>query len=729
MKLAENQKVFKQLNIDDTLWNDIKKDDNKVLIVYGSNGRGKSTIKDLFQKEKLEKKFGCESENQSNTIYNVFGNNKFLVFDEKFVDQFVYFNNSLQQNNMKIIMKTDYINELYNEKSHANDIVNMILDTTNKYLSVIESFNSILNIKSNTGTITIAKKRFATTFIEGNLPYKYDDLFEISDDNHRKWWYEGLLIYKDNKLDSCPWCKTNIDSVNGDLKEQIDSVDNTKRIDTKLFSDKVEKASNLSTIMNNTLVNEEVKNIISQLISEINVSVDQNVEEKILADMESLYSLLTNDNEIFNEIKTKVKILDNILEIQDIDLINNIDKLKFFSITEEVSELSNNLDYFIKYNKDIINGIKDSNKKLYEIIKSDEIDINNIIKSLGLKYYIEIETDPIVSSGINDNEKYMYLKSLNGNDVSQNIGNVLSFGEKSTLAFAIFIEQIRNSTDENTIIIFDDPISSYDIFRRYTSLGIIQTITALQYKKIVILTHESNFLTSIVSNYEHLTNVKCTILTELNESEIEIKELHRQYDSEVNVYKDMLNFSSNFHISQRIVALRQLHDLYQYITGDGKKELYDYICKLVHFRKGDNACWDPIMSTQINELFNYFAINYDSQIENIQDEQLVFSDMELLLNEITSKDIYDITLEDLVSLRMISEVAVRNESNDINKYKAKKLWSVKSSSKKERLQNFKVLLNSITHVDNDEITWPILCVNDLKSIPKYVISQIIDILK
>lgn len=326
-------------------------------------------------------------------------------------------------------------------------------------------------------------------------------------------------------------------------------------------------------------------------------------------------------------------------------------------------------------------------------------------------------------------KKYMYLKSLNGNDVSQNIGNVLSFGEKSTLAFAIFIEQIRNSTDENTIIIFDDPISSYDIFRRYTSLGIIQTITALQYKKIVILTHESNFLTSIVSNYEHLTNVKCTILTELNESEIEIKELHRQYDSEVNVYKDMLNFSSNFHISQRIVALRQLHDLYQYITGNGKKELYDYICKLVHFRKDDNACWDPIMVTQIKELFNYFAINYDSQIENIHDEQLVFSDMELLLNEITSKDIYDITLEDLVILRMISEVAVRNESNDINKYKTKKLWSVKSSSKKERLQNFKVLLNSITHVDNDEITWPILCVNDLKSIPKYVISQIIDILK
>ena len=172
-----------------------------------------------------------------------------------------------------------------------------------------------------------------------------------------------------------------------------------------------------------------------------------------------------------------------------------------------------------------------------------------------------------------------------------------------------------------------------------------------------------------------------------------------------------------------------MHDLYQYITGDSKKELYKYICKLVHFRKDEQTYWNQVMKTQINELFNYFAISYDSQIENIKDEQLVFSDMEQLLNEITSKDIYDITLEDLVSLRMISEVSVRNESNDANKFKVRTLWSIKSSSKKDQLQNFKVLLNSITHIDNDEITWPVLCINDLKSIPKYVISQIISIIK
>ena len=459
MKLAENQKVFKQLNIDDTLWNDIKKDDNKVLIIYGSNGRGKSTIKDLFQKEKLEKKFGCESENQSNTLYNVFGNNKFLVFDEKFVDQFVYFNNSLQQNSMKIIMKTDYINELYNEKSHVNDIVNMILDTTNKYLSVIESFNSILNIKSNTGTITTAKKRFATTFIEGNLPYKYDDLFEISDDNHRKWWYEGLSIYKDNKLDSCPWCKTNIDSVNGDLKEQIDSVDNTKRIDAKLFSDKVEKVSNLSTIMNNTLVNEEVKNIISQLISEINVSVDQNVEEKILADMESLYSLLTNDNEIFNEIKAKVKILDNILEMQDIDLINNIVKLKFFSITEEISELSNNLDYFIKYNKDIINGISFNDYKekkeflRFAFVYQSEMSLRSFDEGESIKmkeYHLGIPMFDMTIY-INDTENF-YEVMLETNNMINN--------ETINFFFERFTSLYNNLSETQNLMLVDETINS-----------------------------------------------------------------------------------------------------------------------------------------------------------------------------------------------------------------------------------------------------------------------------
>lgn len=730
MELAKNQKGFKELSIDDALWNTIKDDNNKVLVAFGSNGKGKSTIKDLFQNDNLAKNFEHENDSQSNCLYTEFGGNKYLVFDEKFVEQFVYSNDSLQQNQMKVIMKTDRINELFEQKSHANDVVNNILNVVNKYLSTIDSFDGILNIKSSSsGNVTAAKKRFATTFIKGTLPHKYDELFSIADDGHRKWWYEGLLLYKENHLDYCPWCKNDFNTINEDIKSQVCAVEDTTRIDGKLFSDKVEKTTNLASIMNNTLINEEIKDDLNRLISEINISVDQDIAESIINNINSLSDLLKHDKEIFENIKQKVKILDNILEVKNIDLDNSITKLKFFKITDEINELSDNVDYFINYKQDLINGIKDSNQTLYDLIKNSEMDINDIIKSLGLKYYLEIESDQIVSAGINDNEKYITLKSLNGNDISQKIGSTLSFGEKSTLAFAIFIEQIRNFSDENTIIIFDDPISSYDIFRRYTSLGIIQTIINLDFKKIVILTHESNFLTSIVANYERQASVQCVILNEINESEIKIESLNQIYNSEVHVYKDMLNFSNNFHLSQRVIALRQLHDLFNYITGEKKDDLYNYLCKLVHFRKNDSATWNMDVADQIKEVFDYFGVQYDTQIESIQDEQQVFNDMEALLTDITNKSVYSISLEDLISLRMISEVAVRNESSSSNRYTVNTLWRITDSIKERDLKKFRVLLNSITHVDNDEIAWPVLCVNDLKSIPKYVIAQIIDVLK
>ena len=729
MELAKNQKGFKKLTIDDSLWNDIKDDRIKILVGFGSNGKGKSTIKDLFQNDNLTPNFELKNDPQSNGIYAEFGKNNYLVFDEKFVDQFVYSNNALQQNQMKIIMKTDTIKDLFEQKSHANEVVEKIMDVVNHYISTIESFESTLNIKNDRGTVTAAKGRFATTFIKGELPYKYDDLFSIKEINHRKWWYEGLIIFKDNHLDYCPWCKNSIDSVNEEVKCQVSAVEETSRIDNKLFSDKADKVALLATIMNNTLISDKVKELISELIEKINISVDQNFEKTILGEINHLSDLLEHDKKVFENIKQKVKVLDNILEVKEIDLINEISTLGFFKNTSELLELSKNVDYFIKYTKEIIDGIKDSNRELYNIIKDSEKDINSIIKELGLKYCLKIESDSIVSNGINDTEQYITLTSLNGSDVSQNVGATLSFGEKSTLAFAIFIEQVRNYSDSNTIIIFDDPISSYDIFRRYTSLGIIQTITNLDYKKIVILTHESNFLTSIIANYDRLASVKCVILNEVEDSEINIELIEPKFDSEVNVYKTMLNFSCAFHMSQRVIALRQLHDLFKYITGNSKTNLYNYLCKLVHFRKNDSACWSQSVIDEIKDIYDYFGIQYDLQIENIQDETTIFSDMELLLDEITNKSVYEISLEELVCFRMISEVAVRNESVQSDRFSVKSLWNISDSMKEKRMENYRVLLNSITHIDNDEGSWPTICVNDLKSIPKYVIEQIIDILK
>ena len=115
----------------------------------------------------------------------------------------------------------------------------------------------------------------------------------------------------------------------------------------------------------------------------------------------------------------------------------------------------------------------------------------------------------------------------------------------------------------------------------------------------------------------------------------------------------------------------------------------------------------------------------------MQDETMFFNDIEELYNDIVNKNIYDIKIEDICCLRMISEYAIRIESQKVNRFEKhnKTMWDIDDSLKMKQLENYRALLNSITHVDDDEISWPTMCLNDFKAIPKVVINQIINIIK
>mgnify|MGYP003314933638 CR=1 FL=1 len=54
-----------------------------------------------------------------------------------------------------------------------------------------------------------------------------------------------------------------------------------------------------------------------------------------------------------------------------------------------------------------------------------------------------MDKNEVIENGVDDKSSYVLLKSISGNDVSETIANTLSYGEKSTLSFAIFIQQIK----------------------------------------------------------------------------------------------------------------------------------------------------------------------------------------------------------------------------------------------------------------------------------------------
>ena len=731
MEYVKNQKGIKSLKMDESIWNEIINNDNKIIVGFGSNGRGKSTLKELFRNQNLNKNFEMINDPQENKIYDYFGTCNYLVYDEEFINSFVFSNDGLHKNQSKIIMNTAEIESKIKEKNNTNEIIGSIIDICNKILGNSVQIEKVLDIKI-TGNITDAKKRFATTFVQGNFPRTYNDIFTFDDINHKNWWYEGLIYHKKLLPNNCPWCLNNLDRFQDEIKEQVESIDAISDINNKLFTDKDNKKNGLKQIQEEFILNEKINKLIEETIILIDNSIENNNEEQIINNMRKLRTAYENDIVILNEIVSKVKHINNIFDLERTNLTNRINELTFFlNITEEFKTLSEKIDYFIDYNNSVAQSINKSNKELAEIIMESENEINGCLKKLGLQYEIEINKNEVIENGVDDKSSYVFLKSTSGTDISETIANTLSYGEKSTLSFAIFIQQIKNKSTNNSIIILDDPISSYDIFRRYTSIDILRTLKDVEYKKIIILTHESSFTISLINNMKNF--ITPLILNETNEGEITIESLNYQYEAEVNYYKNILmNNNNKYSISQRVLALRQLHDLFKFISGEKNNlPIYNYLCKLVHYRKDENESWDEIYKTDLNKLFDYFGLCYDRSIEAIKDETIVFKNIEDLYKNITTKDVYSIEVEDICSLRMISEYAVRSESKSNKRFKinCQTMWMIDDSNKVKELENYRALLNSITHIDDDEVAWPTLCLNDFKAFPKVVINQILNIIK
>lgn len=84
----------------------------------------------------------------------------------------------------------------------------------------------------------------------------------------------------------------------------------------------------------------------------------------------------------------------------------------------------------------------------------------------------------------------------------------------------------------------------------------------IDYKKIIVLTHESDFIKLLMSNLKNY--IKPLILNETNDGEITIDNLDYQYDAEVNYYKNiLLNSNNNYtNLFQGVILIYQFIIIY-----------------------------------------------------------------------------------------------------------------------------------------------------------------------
>ena len=132
-----------------------------------------------------------------------------------------------------------------------------------------------------------------------------------------------------------------------------------------------------------------------------------------------------------------------------------------------------------------------------KLLEEYQATINRLLKSFGVEFRInkvERKSDTarkeVLTFAIE--LKGMTFDPNGDRKIPYSLTNTLSSGDKSTLAFALFLAKLLHSDLSNTVVVFDDPISSLDFFRKQQTSKQIAALS-LTAKQTIVLTHSMEF--------------------------------------------------------------------------------------------------------------------------------------------------------------------------------------------------------------------------------------------
>ena len=168
---------------------------------------------------------------------------------------------------------------------------------------------------------------------------------------------------------------------------------------------------------------------------------------------------------------------------------------------EETSKIYKDLEGMRQQKRDAEIKIKNLREEIdqasRDILENYQESINKELKNFGVEFSIngvKRKSDNSRKEGVDFN---IFLKGESFNprgsgDSPYKISNTLSAGDKSTLAFAFFVAKHQGKDISNQILIFDDPITSLDFFRKTQTKNKILKLQE-HGAQVIVLTHSNEF--------------------------------------------------------------------------------------------------------------------------------------------------------------------------------------------------------------------------------------------
>ncbi len=274
-----------------------------------------------------------------------------------------------------------------------------------------------------------------------------------------------------------------------------------KDIDTSItfdeaFTDNVKK---YRAILQGVL-NKKAADTLNKVALSVEEQEALNAQEQLKDDLVNYNLRVDEENEKIKSLKDQQSSIDDIKEqYHNKTLSLKCNKTAFYD--DEIATIFN------EYKQKI--GTRKSSKERLDILKNEiqessintleeyQKSINSFLHFINVDFRISKVEKRADSTS---KETLVYAIELRGESFDPNgsksnpynLSNTLSSGDRSTLAFAFFLAKLENANLENTILVFDDPITSLDFFRKQqTSKKIIGL--AAKAVQVIVLTHSIEF--------------------------------------------------------------------------------------------------------------------------------------------------------------------------------------------------------------------------------------------
>jgi wobble nucleotide-excising tRNase len=176
---------------------------------------------------------------------------------------------------------------------------------------------------------------------------------------------------------------------------------------------------------------------------------------------------------------------------------------------EKKRQLQDRINLALSRSKEIVNEIKITDKKLAKV--AEEFGKTYLDK---INTYLRYFNPTIQLTKLNKvGTRLVYYLKIKNFDVrsdseSASLKHTLSEGDKSSLALSFFLARLSLLEDlEKKIIIFDDPISSFDHARRSVTINQLYNFSKKS-KQFILLSHDINFVKDFTNKVGNCLNLK-----------------------------------------------------------------------------------------------------------------------------------------------------------------------------------------------------------------------------